>query len=183
VRLAHLTAIGLPVLQNFDPLHVSAPVERNRVIDIEMLADHMVDHEQAERVLAGLCFPGSAVQRGEIRRRRKGEFLRLRHRKVLDRIGGCSDGSDQCGWCRKPDPVSHRFVLVSVSKAAVQKKKPTPPRNESDRAPAGSRLITFWYVALSTICGDGKIATPALWNSVCPAPVGTFKSVPAKPPA
>jgi len=42
--------VGLAVLQDFDAHHASAGVERHRVVDIEALADDVIDYEEAEEL-------------------------------------------------------------------------------------------------------------------------------------
>src|SRR5262249_19996448 len=83
-RASDLAAIGLAVLQDLDAHHAAARIERDRVVDEQMLADHPVEHEQADDPPPGFRFPGPAGLRlDEARRRRKRELLRLRDRKVL----------------------------------------------------------------------------------------------------
>src|SRR5262245_45943799 len=77
-RLATLAAVGFAVLQDVDATNAPARVERDRVVDIEVLADHPVEHEQADRLAAGLGLPHAAgLLLDELRRRWKRELLRL----------------------------------------------------------------------------------------------------------
>src|SRR5262249_61250430 len=51
--LANFASVRLAVLQDVDAHYASAGVERHRVVDIKVLADNVIDHEQAEELLAG----------------------------------------------------------------------------------------------------------------------------------
>src|ERR1700722_3049947 len=137
-RLPHLAAIGLAILQDVDAMNLAARTERYRVVDEQVLADHAVEHEQADRLAAGLRLPqASGLDLDEARRRRKGELLRLRDREILH---GMRRGGDRYERRRRRgplDPMGH-------GSSGFQKKNTTPPRIESELAPAGSRLITFW---------------------------------------
>src|SRR5690349_4764317 len=72
-RLSDLTTIGLAILQDLDAEDAAARVERDCVVDVQVLADHMIEHEQAERPSAGVRLPGTAgLSFDELGRRRKG---------------------------------------------------------------------------------------------------------------
>src|SRR4029077_20514164 len=46
-RASHLAAIGLAILQYIDAADASARIDRHRIVDVEMLADDMVDDENS----------------------------------------------------------------------------------------------------------------------------------------
>src|SRR5258708_9653855 len=46
--LAHFAPVRLAVLQDFDARHAPGRVERHPAIDIDVLADDVIDHEQAD---------------------------------------------------------------------------------------------------------------------------------------
>src|ERR1051325_10354340 len=88
-RPAHLAAVGFAILQDVDAMDAAARVERHGIIDVEMLADHAVEHEQPDHLAAGLRLPHApGLRLDELRRRRKRELLRLRNRQVLHRMSG-----------------------------------------------------------------------------------------------
>src|SRR5262245_50699107 len=90
-----LPAIGFAVLQDLDPLDAPARVERNRIVDVEMLADHTINDEESQDLAAGLRLPGAAVDDGEMRRRGECLLLRLLDGEILHRIGRRCDRDDR----------------------------------------------------------------------------------------
>src|SRR5258708_30262801 len=59
-RAPDFAAIGLPVLQDLDAVDGAARRQCHRVVDIEVLSDHPVEHEKAGHVSARLGFPDPA---------------------------------------------------------------------------------------------------------------------------
>jgi len=57
IAVGDLAAVGFPVLQNVDPPYPSVRLQRHRVVDDEVLADHIVDNKIAEEAIAGLRLP------------------------------------------------------------------------------------------------------------------------------
>src|SRR5215472_5688191 len=50
--IADLAAIGFAIFQDLDMPDATVRIERHRVIDHQMLADHVVDDEEADHVVA-----------------------------------------------------------------------------------------------------------------------------------
>src|SRR5882762_4857982 len=86
--LAHFAAVRLAVLQDLDTHHAPGGVERHRVVDIEVLADDVIDHEEAEEPVAGLRLPGQAAVFHKAVGRREDEFLSRIDGQILDRVRG-----------------------------------------------------------------------------------------------
>src|SRR5262249_8803273 len=129
-RAADLAAIGFAILQDLDAADASARIERDRIIDVEMLADHPVENEKAEQAPGGFRTPDAAGLDLAEGRRRKRLLLRLGNRQILHRMRGGAHRHDHRGRRGEIDPFAH------------QKKNPTAPRNESDSAPSGSLFLT-----------------------------------------
>src|SRR5690349_11205980 len=53
-RPADLAAVGFAILQDIDAMDAAARIERHRIVDVEMLADDAVEHEQSDHLAAGL---------------------------------------------------------------------------------------------------------------------------------
>src|SRR5581483_2836406 len=56
-RASDLAPVGFPIFQDFDALHRAGGAERHGVVDIEVLADHAIKHEQARDPAAGFGLP------------------------------------------------------------------------------------------------------------------------------
>jgi hypothetical protein len=148
---SNFAAIRFAVGKDIDAADTAA-LDRNGVVDIQVLANDMVEHENA----AAACFPYPPGLNFRQARAWKCSALRIRNRHVLDCVSRCAD-RDQRGRRDGPtDPIRHGVIslrwfaaLAKPSPAARtmlftgQKKKPTPPRKVSAFAPAGSLLITF----------------------------------------
>src|SRR2546425_3321846 len=55
--VSDLAAIGLAVLKDVDAAHLAAQVQGHGIVDIEVLADHTIEHEEADRAVAVLSLP------------------------------------------------------------------------------------------------------------------------------
>src|SRR6266536_41082 len=86
--VSDLAAIGLAVLKDIDAAHLAAQVQGHGIVDIEVLADHTVEHEEADYAIAVLRLPDpTALLFDKARRRWEGELLRLGDSEILDRAG------------------------------------------------------------------------------------------------
>src|SRR5215467_1992345 len=86
-RTSHVPAVGLAVLKNLYAAHLSAGIQRHRVIDVEVLSDHMIDNEEPEVLAAGLGAKAVAVPHvDKARGRWKSELLRFSDAHILNGV-------------------------------------------------------------------------------------------------
>src|SRR6266536_960022 len=159
-----LAAVGLAILQNLDPMDAPARVQGDGIVDIEMLADHVIDDEDPQRPASGLRLPGAAVDRDKVRRGRECLFPGLVHGEVLNRIRGRCDRYDRRGRRSPAHPFSHgslvllgaaerrrtdarwsaasnrRAITLAIKRRSRRRRGPSPPwpRPARDRLPAGT---------------------------------------------
>src|SRR5215470_5331412 len=116
-RVPDLTTIGFTVLQNIDATHATAGIKCHDVVDIEVLADHVVKDEEADDLAASLGLPDAAgLQLGEASGRREGKLLGFADGEILHRVSRRGHRHGEGRRRGPPYPLAHRESSVAQTR-------------------------------------------------------------------
>jgi hypothetical protein len=159
-RVRHLKAVGFPVGQDFHAADLAVRAESDRIIDVEMLADNVVDEKITNEPVAGEGLPHPLGLDFLETRSRKGLSLRGPHAGILIGVSGQGyrnrrrrraptnptiHAQDSDIRCRNVLPASRREHVLAV---CTSKEETDPSQNAVGLSAARSQIQCLRVVEL-----------------------------------